>query len=97
MIVKRRLNKQNLYKLKPLLKPLLSEKYRENRLNWAKANRNIDWSRVVFIDETTFLQFSKPKKVWRQKEEIIKVLTVKYSRKIHVYRCFSKKEFRNIL
>ena len=42
MTVKRRLNKQNLYKLKPLLKPLLSENHRENRLNWAKTNKNID-------------------------------------------------------
>src|SRR5579871_3427371 len=96
MTVKRRLNKQNLYKLKLLLKPLLSEKHRESRLNWAKANRNIDWSRIVFTDKTTFLQFSKPKKVWRQKGEIIKVPTVKYSLKVHIYRCFSEKGFGNI-
>jgi len=96
MTVKRRLNEQNLYKLKPLLKPLLSENHRESRLNWAKVNRNIDWSKVIFTDETTFLQFSKPKKVWRQKGEIIKVPTVKHSGKVHVYGCFSEKGFGNI-
>ena len=32
MIVKKRLNKQNLYKLKPLIKLLLLENYRESRL-----------------------------------------------------------------
>ena len=52
--MKRRLNKQNLYKLKSLMKLLLSENHRENRLNWAKANINIDWSIVIFIYETTF-------------------------------------------
>src|SRR5579871_6596348 len=96
MTVKRRLNKESLYKLKPLLKPLLSENHRESRLNWAKANKNMDWLNVIFIDETTFSQFGKPKKVWRQKEEIIKVPTVKYSRKVYMYGCFSEKGFRNI-
>ena len=96
MTVKRRLNEQNLYKLKPLLKPLLSENHRESRLNWAKANNNIDWSMVIFTDETTFSQFGKPKKVWRQKGEIIKVPTVKHSGKVHVYGCFSEKGFGNI-
>ena len=65
MIVKKRLNKQNLYKLKSLMKLLLSENHRESRLNQAKANKNIDQSIVVFIDETTFSQFDKLKKVWR--------------------------------
>ena len=51
---------------------------------------------MVFADETTFSQFSKPKKVWRQKVEIVKVPTVKYSVKVHLYRCFSEKGFRNI-
>src|SRR4030081_876099 len=96
MTVKKRLNEQNLYKLKPLLKPLLSENHRESRLNWAKANNNMDWSMVIFTDETTISQFSKPKKVWRQKREIIKVPTVKYSAKVHVYGYFSEEEFGNI-
>ena len=84
MTVKRRLNEQGLYKLKPLLKPLLLDKHRSSRFKWAKANKNTDWSKVIFTDGTTISQFSKPKKVWRQKGQIIKVPTVKYSLKVHV-------------
>src|SRR5579871_5026287 len=87
-IVRRRLNKQNLYKLEPLKKLLLSDTNRDNRLIWAKANKNTDWSKVIFTDETTISQFSKPKKVWRQRREIIKAPTVKHSAKVHVYGCF---------
>src|SRR5579871_5575503 len=94
--VRRRLNEQSLHKLEPLKKPLLSDTNRDNRLIWAKANKNIDWSKVIFTDETTISQFSKPKKVWRQRGEIIKAPTVKHSAKVHVYRCFSEEGFENI-
>ena len=94
MTVKRRLNKQNLYKLKSLIRPLLSENHRESRLN--QANKNINQSIVFFTNKTTFLQFSKPKKVWRQKGEIIKILIVKYFEKVHIYSYFFEKEFENI-
>ena len=63
MTIKKRLNEESLYKQKFLLKPFLSENYRENRLNQAKVNKNIDQSIMVFTDKTTFLQFSKLKKV----------------------------------
>ena len=66
-IVRCQLNEQGLYKLKPLLKPLLSDTHQHNQLKWAKANRNNDFSNVIFTDETTITQFSKPKKVWRKK------------------------------
>ena len=58
-----RLDEQGLYKLKPLLKPLLSDINRLNRLKWAKSNRNTDWSKVVFTDEITIFQFGKSKQV----------------------------------
>ena len=90
------MNEQGLYKLKPLLKPLLSEINRLNRLKWAKRNKNTDWSKVVFTDETTIFQFGKPKKVWRQKGELIKTPTVKHSVKVYVYGCFSENGFGNI-
>ena len=79
------LNEQGLYKLKPLLKPLLSDTHQHNWLKWAKANWNNDFSNVIFTDETTITQFSKPKKVWRKKGEIIKVPTVKHSAKVNVF------------
>ena len=94
--VRRRLNEEGFYKLQPLKKPLLSDTHRENRLEWAKDNKKTDWSKVIFTDETTIFQFSKPKKVWRQKDKIVKAFTVKHSAKVHVYGCFSKKGFGNI-
>src|SRR5579871_6597976 len=94
--IKRRLNKQGLYKLQLLKKPLLLDSHRDNRLEWAKKNKKTDWSKIIFTDETTIYQFSKPKKVWRYKGEKVKVLTVKYSIKVHVYGCFLEKGFGNI-
>src|SRR5579871_6609906 len=92
----RRLNKQGLYKLQSLKKPLLSDTHRDNRLEWAKKNKKTDWSRIIFTDKITISQFNKPKKVWRYKGEKVKVLTVKYSAKVYVYRYFSEKDFGNI-
>jgi transposase len=96
MTIKRRLNEEGLHKLQPLVKPLLLEKHRENRLEWARINKKTDWSKIIFTDETTIFQFSKPKKVWRQRGEIIKAPTVKHSIKVHVYGCFSEEGFGNI-
>ena len=56
----------------------------------------MDWSKIIFTDEITISQFSKPKKVWRQKEEIVKAPIVKYCVKVHVYGWFSEKGFGNI-
>src|SRR5579871_1062890 len=94
--VRRRLNEQNLYKLQPLKKPLLSDTHRDNRLEWAKKNKKTDWSKIIFTDETTISQFSKPKKIWKYKGEKVKALTVKHSAKVHIYRYFSEKGFGNI-
>ena len=90
------MKEQGLYKLQPLKKPLLSETHQVNRLKWAKANKKNNWMNVIFTDETTFSQFGKPKKVWRQRGEIVKVPTVKHPIKVHVYGCFSEKGFGKI-
>src|SRR5579871_3390565 len=94
--IRRRLNEQGLYKLQLLKKSLLLDSHRDNKLEWAKKNKKTDWSKIIFTDETTISQFSKPKKVWRYKGEKVKVLTVKHSAKVHVYRYFSEKSFGNI-
>ena len=96
MTVKKRLDEQGLYKLQLLKKSLLSDTHRDNRLKQAKANKKTDWSKIIFTDETTISQFSKPKKVWRQKGEIVKAPTVKHSAKVHIYGCFSEEGFGNI-
>src|SRR5579871_6859540 len=94
--IRRRLNEQGLYKLQLLKKPLLLDSHRDNRLEWAKKNKKTDWSKIIFIDKITISQFNKPKKVWRYKDEKVKVLTVKHSAKVYIYRCFSEKGFGNI-
>jgi transposase len=94
--IRSRLNEQGLYKLQPLKKPLLSDTNRDYRLKWARANKNTDWSKIIFTDETTIFQFSKPKKVWRQRGEKIKASTVKHSAKVHIYGCFTEDGFGNI-
>ena len=90
------MKEQGFYKLKPLQKPLLSDKHRLNRLKFAKVNKKCDWSKIIFTDEATIFQFSKPKKVWRKKDEIIKVATVKHSAKVNIWGCFSEKGFGQI-
>ena len=52
-IIRSRLNEDGLYKLQLLKKPLLFDTHRENREKWAKKNKKTDWSKVIFIDETT--------------------------------------------
>src|SRR5579871_6520654 len=61
-----------------------------------KKNKKTDWLKIIFTDEITISQFSKPKKVWRYKSEKVKVFTVKHSAKVHIYRYFSEKDFGNI-
>src|SRR5712671_2276647 len=94
--VRHQLNEQGLTKLQLLHKPLLSDTLRLNQLKWAKSHQKKDWSKIIFTDETTFSHFGKSKTVWRQRGEIIKVPTVKYSAQIHVWGCFSEKRFGNI-
>src|SRR5579871_4331018 len=62
-IIRRRLNKQGLYKLQLLKKLFLLDIYRDNKLEWAKKNKKTDWSKIIFTDKTTISQFSKLKKV----------------------------------
>ena len=77
-------------------KPFLSDTHRDNRLEWAKKNMKTNWSKVIFTNETSISQFNKPKKVWKYKSKIVKVPIIKHSAKVHIYRYFSKKGFRNI-
>ena len=37
----------------PISKPLLTEKHRQKRLDWARAASDMDWNRNIFSDETT--------------------------------------------
>ena len=51
--VRRRLNEGGGRCNRPLLKPLLTENHRINRLKWAHDYKAMDWNQVIFTDETT--------------------------------------------
>ena len=91
--VRRRLNESGFKSLPPLLKPLLTEKARFLRLQWAQANRERDWSNVIFTDETTVELFRSPTKVWRRKGEQVVYPKVKHPLKVHAWGCFSSQGF----
>ena len=72
MTVKRRLDEEGLYKLKPLLKPLLLDKHRKNRLKWAKANRNTDWSQIFLQMRLLSLNSVNQRRYGDRKERLLK-------------------------
>lgn len=51
--VRRRLIDNNFVYKFPIKKPFLTEKHKENRLEWAKKNINQDWNKIIFSDEST--------------------------------------------
>src|SRR5579871_6377281 len=72
MTVKRKLNEESLYKLKSLLKLLLSENYRESRLNWAKAIKNIDWLNIILQIRLFSHNLGNQRKSEDRKERLLK-------------------------
>jgi transposase len=63
--IRRRLCKAGAKYTNEISKPLLKEKHREKRLEWAKQHQNFDWKQVIFTDESTFRLFPMKKKVWQ--------------------------------
>ena len=63
-------------------KPLLTEKHRQKRLQWAQAVRGVDWNRIVFIDETTVRLNQLKRCVWNLpgKRKVFRI--VKYPVKV---------------
>jgi hypothetical protein len=50
--IRRRLKEAGAKFNPPISKPLLTEKHRYDRLQWAQATRDMDWNRVIFSDES---------------------------------------------
>ena len=78
-------------------KPLLKEKHRQDRLEWAKKHQNFDWDKVIFTDESTFQLFQRRKKVWQFIERKKVFHTVKHPQKVHVWGCFSSSGFGKLV
>ena len=49
---------------KSIKNPILTTKSMQKRVNWCKENRNRDWSKVIFSDESTFEMISNKGEYW---------------------------------
>jgi transposase len=95
--VKRRMAEEGYHYGTTTSKPFFKLSHIERRLEWANNNLNRDWSKVVFTDETTIQLFQNPSRVWKKKGKKFVVSTVKHPPKVHVWGCFSSKEFGRIV
>lgn len=95
--IRRRLSESGGKYSREILKPLLSEKHRVKRLQWAKKHQNFDWNRVIFTDESSFQLFRSNKKVWQFIGRRKVFRTVKHSQKVHVWGCFSARGFGKLI
>lgn len=74
-LVKARLHKAGLYARRPRVKPLLSLRHRQRRLEWAQRHRRIhqlQWEHVIFSDEARFEVYRRDGRirVRRRREEL---------------------------
>ena len=95
--VRRRLHEVGGKYTNAISKPLLKEKHRQDRLEWAKKHQNFDWDKVIFTDESTFQLFQRRKKVWQFIERKKVFRTVKHPQKVHVWGCFSSSGFGKLV
>lgn len=95
--VSSRLREQNIRFKALLKKPLLSQLQIEKRYEWAINNKERDWTKVVFTDESTFELNCQRTRAWqiRGKPKIYR--TVKHPPKVSVWGCFSYKGFGKLV
>ena len=94
--IRRRLKEHGAKFSPPISKPLLTEKHRQKRLQWAQAVRGVDWNRIVFTDETTVRQNQLKRCVWNLLGKRKVFRTVKYPVKVDLWGCFSCSGFGHI-
>lgn len=76
----------------PKLKPLLTEKHKLRRLQWAEQHVNTNWDVIIFSDETSIWKDSRRTKRWMKKnnegdsgvERIIQ-----HPIKVHIWGCIT--------
>ena len=76
--------KQDFFQKVPLSKPLLNFSYIQKRLEWCSKVNEIDWNKVIFSDESSFVLKRIKKKYWSRGINKKKFLVVKHPQKIHV-------------
>jgi transposase len=76
-----------------IMKPLLSENHRRNRLEWAQQHIEINWNEILFTDESTIKLFYYRSKAWRKPGGRVVRRTVKHPVKMHIWGCMSSGGF----
>lgn len=92
-LIRRRLHESKIKYRSTNMKPFLSEKHVENRLNWAKENIDRDFSKVIFTDESSFWAWLPRRHAWSTQSNRVVQRTVKHPAKVHVWGCFCSKGF----
>ena len=83
--------------MQPTAKPLLSNDHIKRRVEWALQHKEIDWTQVVFTDESSFHMKHIIRRVWKKRGEKIYVSTVKHPVKGHVWGCFCQHRFGKLV
>ena len=81
--ISRHLKANGYLKFVPRKIPLLTERHKLLRVNWAMKHRKTDWTKVVFTDESCIQFFSNKLKIWAKKRP--SVMVPKWSPKIMVW------------
>ena len=87
--VHRCLRRMDYSKPKPYTVPMLSNKNRLKRLDWAKKNKRKMWSRAIFADEASFWLSRGKIRMWTKSGKKKPQYSVKHSAKVHVWAAFS--------
>ena len=87
--VARCLEKLNYTKPYPTPVPMLSEKNRLKRVEWAYANIRNFWQNAIFADEASIWINRGRVRMWTKNGNIRTAPTVKHTQKIHIWAGFS--------
>ena len=73
----------------PVKIPMLSEKNRLYRVEWAKCNMSRRWEHSIFADEASIWLSRGRVRMWTKKGQIRLQPTCKHTQKIHIWAAFS--------
>jgi transposase len=82
--VQRELKRLGYVSLVPRRVPLLTQRHKDIRLEWAQKHLNYNWRKVVFSDETTMQMFRNTCRAWSKGEKPVAPM-VKHPFKVHVW------------
>jgi transposase len=86
--VRREISKLGYEAVLPRRVPLLTQRAKENRLQWAKKHQKYTWKNVVFSDETTLQMFRNTCLAWSQDGKPVAPM-VKHPFKLHAWGAIS--------